>query len=190
MMVTLLSSYYHLVWLALIGNSSELSSFYTLSKLIMKLKPPATMKTPAEIKLTQSFFVNPGSQVPRDESSMDWSKDIPEVQFTPTPHVSLAGRNMSSPRAPLHNRNAKGKGRMDSIDSSPLLLNYGRIQPLILSSWDGAHHALFIFGTDQTAEIDATNMAQLVMRIIDFIKNNLADKKVPAKEFEHVIKGF
>jgi len=156
----------------------------------MKLKPSTATKTPAEIKYTESFFVKPGSQVPRDESLMDWSEDIPEVQSIPTPCVSLAGGNMLSPHAPLHNRDTKGKERTDSIDSSPSLLNYGRIQPVILSSWDGAHHALSIFGTDHTAEIDAINMAQLITRIIDYIKNNLADKKVPAKEFEHITKGF
>ena len=121
---------------------------------------------------------------------MDWSEDIPEVQSTPTPHVSPAGRNVSLPHAPLHNRDVKGKRRMDLIDSGPSLLNYGGIQPSIPSSWDGAYHILSIFGTDQTAEIDATNMAQSITRIIDYIKNNLVDKKAPAKEFEHVTKGF
>jgi len=82
------------------------------------------------------------------------------------------------------------KERTDSIDSGPSLLNYGGIQPVIPSSWDGAHHALSIFGTDQTAEIDATNMAQSITRIIEFIKNNPADKKAPAREFENVTKGF
>jgi len=113
------------VWLALIGNSSELSSFYTLSKLIIKPTPSAAPKTPAELKIIQSFFTKPGSQVPRDESSMDWSEDTPEVQLMPIPRVSPAGRNVSSPCASLHNRDAKGKGRMDSINSDPSLLNYG-----------------------------------------------------------------
>ena len=126
----------------------------------------------------------------RDESSMDWSEDIPEVQPTPTPCAFPAGRNVLSPRAPLHNRDAKGKGRMDLIDSDPSLLNYGRNQPSIPSSWNGAHYALFIFGTDQTPDIDARNMAQSITRIIDFIKNNLADKKALAREFKHVTKGF
>ena len=79
---------------------------------------------------------------------------------------------------------------MDSIDPSPSLLNYGGIQPAIPSSWDGAHYILSIFGTDQTVEIDATNLAQLITRIIKFIKNNLADKKAPAREFKNVTKGF
>ena len=178
------------MWLALIGNSSKLSSFYTLSKLIMKPKPPAAPKTPAEIKAMQSLFMSPRSQESRDKSSMDWSKDIHEVQSTPSPHVFPAGRNVSSPCAPLHNRDAKGKGRMDLIDSGLSLLNYGGIQPAIPSSWDGAHHTLSIFGTDQTAEIDATNMAQSITRIIEFIKNNPANKKVPARKFENVTKSF
>jgi len=90
---------------------------------------------------------------------MDWSEDIPEVQSPPTPRVSLAGENVSSPRALLHNRDVKGKRRMDSIDSGPSVLNYSRNQPLLPSSWDGAHHTLSIFGTDETSEIDAINMA-------------------------------
>jgi len=156
----------------------------------MKLKPITGMKTPAEVKHLASFFVKPGLQVSRDESSMDWSKDTPEVQSSPTPRVSPAGENRSSPHALLHNRDVKGKRRTDSINSGPSLLNYGRNQPSIPSSWDGAHHALSIFRTDETSEIDAINMAQLISRIIDYIKNNLADKKLPAREFEQVTKGF
>jgi len=48
---------------------------------------------------------------------------------------------------------------MDSIGSGPSVLNYSRNQPLLLSSWDGAHHVLSIFGTDKMSEIDAINMA-------------------------------
>ena len=73
---------------------------------------------------------------------------------------------------------------MDSIDSGPSVLNYGGNQPSILSSWDGAHHALLIFRIDETSEIDAINMAQSISRIINYIKNNPADKKSPAREFE------
>ena len=89
----------------------------------MKPKPPAAPKTPAEIKAMQSLFMSPRSQEPRDESLMDWSEDIPEVQSTPSPCVFPAGRNTLSPCAPLHNRDVKGKGRTDSIDPGPSLLN-------------------------------------------------------------------
>ena len=97
---------------------------------------------------------------------------------------------MSSSHALLHNRDVKGKRRTDSIDSGPTVLNYGGNQPLLLSSWDGAHHALFIFRTDKTSEIDAINIARSISRIVDYIKNNPADKKSPAREFEQVTKGF
>ena len=156
----------------------------------MSLKCTAGTKTPANTKYLQSFFEKPGRQVPRDDSSMDWSADIHEVQASPTPRVPPARENMSSPHAQLHNRDAKGKGRTDSNDSGPSLLNYSGTQPAIPSSWDGAHHALSIFGTDQSAEIDATHMAQSLSRVIEYIVNNPADKKVPAREFENVVKGF
>ena len=128
--------------------------------------------------------------MPRDDSSMDWSADTHEVQASPTPRVPPARENMSSPHAQLHNRDTKGKGRTDSNDSGPSLLNYSGTQPAIPSSWDGAHHALSIFGTDQSAEIDATHMAQSLLRVVEYIVNNPADKKVPAREFENVVKGF
>ena len=156
----------------------------------MSLKCTAGTKTPANTKYLQSFFEQPGQQVPRDDSSMDWSADIHEVQASPTPHVPPARENVSSPCAPLHNRDAKGKERTDSNNSGLSLLNYGGTQPAILSSWDGAHYALSIFGTDQSAEIDATHMAQSLSRVIEYIVNNPADKKVPAREFENVVKGF
>ena len=108
----------------------------------------------------------------------------------PTPRVSPAERNMLSPCAPLSNRNAKGKKRANLVNFSPSVLNYGGNQPAIPSSWEGAHHALSIFGTDPTAEIDAKNMAQSISRIINYIRNNPADKKAPAREFEQVAKGF
>ena len=156
----------------------------------MSSKCTAGIKSPANTKHLQSFFEQPGQQVPRDDSSMDWSEDIHEVQASPTPRVPPVRENVSSPCAPLHNRDAKGKGRTDSNESSPSVLNYGRIQPAIPSSWDGAHHVLSIFGTDHSAEIDATNMAQSLSRVVEYIVNNLADKKVPASEFENVVKGF
>ena len=73
-------------------------------------------------------------QESRDESSMNWSEDIPEVQSLPTSYVSLAGENMLSPHALLHNRDMRGKRRAELIDFGSSLLNYGRKQPLILSS--------------------------------------------------------
>jgi len=45
----------------------------------MKPIPPVTPKTPAGIKRIAALLVNPEPQVPGDDSSMDWSADIPEV---------------------------------------------------------------------------------------------------------------
>jgi len=59
------------VWLTLIGNSSELLSLSTLSKLIIKPLPTAGMKAPAEIKQLAKFFMKPRLQEHRDESSMN-----------------------------------------------------------------------------------------------------------------------
>ena len=120
----------------------------------------------------------------RDESSIDWNENTPEVQSLPTSCISSARENMLSPHALLYNRDVKRKRRTDLINSGPLLLNYGRNQPSILSFWDGAYHVLSIFRTDETFEIDAINMAQSISRIIDYIKNNPADKKLPAREFK------
>jgi len=55
-----------------------------------------------EVKEIESFFMKPRLQEPGDELSMDWSKDIPEVQFSPTSYVSPAEENMSSPRTLLY----------------------------------------------------------------------------------------
>ena len=156
----------------------------------MKSKHTPSKNTPAEVKELSSFFTNPSLQESRDESSMDWSEDIPEVQSSPVPHVSPAGENMLSPCVPLPNRNMRGKRRAELSNSGPSLLNYGKMQPSILSFWDGAHHTLSIFRTDETSKIDATNMAQLISRIINYIKSNLADKKQPAVDFAQVMKSF
>ena len=69
----------------------------------MKLKHTSSKKTPEEVKELEQFFINPSLQRPRDDSSMDWSSDIPEVQSLPLPHVPPAGENVSSPHVPLHN---------------------------------------------------------------------------------------
>ena len=81
------------------------------------------MKTPAEVKELAGYFMNPGLQVPRDESSIDWSEDSPEVQSLPMPHVTPIGENMTLPHALLYNRDEKGKRRTDLINSGPSVMN-------------------------------------------------------------------
>ena len=64
------------------------------------------------------------------------------------------------------------------------------MQPSIPSSWNRAHHALSIFGTDDTFKINTTNMAQSLSRIINYIQSNPADKKKLAVNFVQVTKSF
>ena len=156
----------------------------------MKSKHTFSKKMPEEVKELAQYFVNSSLQGPRDELLMDWSADVPEVQSSPVPCVSLAGENMSSPCVPLPNRDMRGKRRVESNDSGPLVLNYSDNQPMILSSWDGAHHILSVFRMNETFEIDAKNITQLISRIIDYIINNLAYKKGPAEDFAQVTKAF
>ena len=123
------------------------------------MKHILSAKILAEVKEIESFFMKTKLQESRDELSMNWSEDIPEVQSLPTSYVSPAGENMLSPHALLHNRDMRGKRRAEPIDFGSSLLNYGRKQPLILSSWDRVHHILSIFRIDKTSKIDAINMA-------------------------------
>jgi len=64
---------------------------------------------------------------------MDWSADIPEVRSSPVSHVSPVEENMLSPHIPLSNKDIRGKRRVESNDSGPLVLNYSNNQPVIPS---------------------------------------------------------
>ena len=91
---------------------------------------------------------------------------------------------------PLPNRDSSEKSRVESNDSGPFVLNYSNNQPSIASSWDKMHHVLSIFGTEETTAIDAMNILLSITRIINYIKYNLADKKLPAGEFASIIRAF
>jgi len=156
------------------------------------------------------FFLKPGEQRPRNKLFMDWSTDIPEVQFSSLSRVPSAGENMSLPHVPLHNspcvtsageilssshipspnRDSSKKKRADSNDSGPSVLNYGNNQPMIASSWDGAFHALSIFGTEESNVEDVKNIHESLNRIIELIKHYLADKKLPTGKFVPVVRSL
>jgi len=146
----------------------------------MKLKHAPAKKMAEEVKKIAEIFNNPSHSRPRDESLMDWSKNIPEVQSLPVPCVSPASEHMPSPRVL----------RVESNNSGPSVLNYGNNQPTIASSWDGAYYALSIFGTQETSATDAANITQLITRMINYFKYNLADKKPQVGEFADVVKAF
>jgi len=156
----------------------------------MKSKHTPAKKMAEEVKKISQYFCNPSHLSPRDDLSMDWNKDIPEAQFSPILCASPAGKHMSSPQVPLSNRDSMERSRAESNNSGPSVLNYGNNQPSIAGSWDGAHHTLSIFGTQETITIDATNITQLISRMIDYFKHNLADKKLPAGEFADVVKAL
>ena len=176
----------------------------------MKSKHTSSKKTLEEVKELKQFFINPSLQRPRDNSSMDWSSDIPEVQFSPLPHVPPAGENVLSPHVPLHNSpcvtsaegilssphvpspnmDSYGKRRAVSNDSDPSVLNYGNNQPTIASSWNGAFHALSIFGTEESNVEDVKNIHKSLNRIIEFIKHHPANKKSLTREFVSVVRSL
>jgi len=90
----------------------------------MKSKHATANKTAEEVKKIAEFFNNPSHSRPRDELSIDWSKDIPEVQSSPVPHVFLAGEHVPLPCVP----------RAESSNFGPSVLNYGNNQLTIASS--------------------------------------------------------
>jgi len=146
----------------------------------MKLKHAPTKKTAEEVKKIAEYFNNPSYSRPRNELLMDWSEDVSEVQSSPVPHVSPADEHVPLPHIP----------RTEFSNSGPSVLNYDNNQPIIASSWDRAHHALSIFETQETSTTDAANITQLITRMINYFKHNLADKKPPAGEFTDVVKAL
>jgi len=95
-----------------------------------------------------SPFLSLGFQRPQKDSEMDWSMDTPQAPTSPLPHIPPASEHVPSPYAPLHNMGSNGKNRAES--AAPSVLDYGEGQLAVTSAWDGAHHALSIFGTGDT----------------------------------------
>ena len=80
---------------------------------------------------------------------------------------------------------SNGKNRTESAASS--VLDYGEGQPLIASSWDGAHHALSIFRTEDTIFKDAEMIYDSIRRLRNYIKHHPVDKAPPKGEFVPVV---
>ena len=156
-----------------------------MSLLIMKSKQ--TNNT----KLLLSFispFLSPGLQWPQEDSDIDWSMDISEAPTSPLPHVPPVSEHMSSPHVPLHNTGSNGKNRAES--AAPSLLNYGEGQLAIASSWDRAHYALLIFGTEDTQTKDSEMILKSIKRIGTYIKHHPVDKTPPKGDFILVIRNL
>ena len=72
-----------------------------------------------------SSFLSSGFQRPQDDSSIDWSTDIPDALASPLPHVLSTREHVSLPHDPLHNTGSSSKNRAESDDSTSTLLDYG-----------------------------------------------------------------
>ena len=81
-------------------------------------------KMAEEVKKIAEYFNNPSYSRPRDELSIDWSEDVPEVQSSPVPCVSPASEHVPSSHIP----------RVESSNSGSSVLNYGNNQLTIASS--------------------------------------------------------
>jgi len=117
-----------------------------------------------------SPFLNPGFQRPQEDLDMDWSMDPPQAPASPSLHVTPASEHIPSPHVPLHNKGPNGKDRAAS--TAPSVLSYGEGQPAISSNWDGSHHALSIFGSEDTLKKDSKMIYDSLSRIRSFIKHH------------------
>jgi len=133
-----------------------------------------------------SPFLSPGFQRPQEDSEMDWSMDTPQAPASPLLHVPPASEHTPSSHAPLHNMGSNGKNRAES--AAPSVLDYGKGQPVVASAWDGAHHALSIFGMGDMVIKDSESMFKSIRRMRNYIKHHLADKVTIGREFTPVVK--
>jgi len=102
---------------------------------------------------------------------MDWSMDPSQALASPTPHVTPASEHTPSPHIPSHNKGSNSKNRADS--TVPSVLSYSKGQPAISGNWDGSHHALSIFGSEDTLAKDSKMIYDSLTRMRSFIKHHL-----------------
>ena len=112
--------------------------------------------------------------------------DLPQASALPSLHVAPASEYILSPYVPSHNKNSNGKNRVES--TVPLILNYSEGQLAISRNWDGAHHALSIFGTEDTLAKDSKMMYDSIVRLRSFIKHHPVDKSLMERELVPIVK--
>ena len=100
----------------------------------MKLKQTNNKK---QLSPFVSPFLSPGFQRPQEDTDMDWNMDTLQAPTSPSLRVPPASEHISSSHVPLHNMGSNSKNRAES--AALFILDYGEGQPLITSSWDGAH---------------------------------------------------
>ena len=88
-------------------------------------------------KLLSSFvspFLNSSLQRPQDDSSINWSTNIPDAPTSSLSHVPPAREHVLSPHDSLHNMGSSSKNKVKSGNSTFILLDYSDNQPAITSS--------------------------------------------------------
>ena len=112
--------------------------------------------------------------------------DLPQASALPSLHVAPASEYILSSYVPSHNKNSNGKNRVES--TVPLILNYSEGQLAISHNWNGAHHALSIFGTEDTLAKDSKMMYDSIVRLRSFIKHHPVDKSLMERELVPIVK--
>ena len=133
-----------------------------------------------------SPFLSPSFQRPQENSEMDWSMDTPQASASPLLHISPASEHVPLPHVPLHNMGSNSKNRTESAE--PSVLDYGEGQLVVASAWDGAHHALSIFGMGDMVLKDTESMYEFIRRMRNYIKHHPVNKVTIGNEFTPVVK--
>ena len=102
---------------------------------------------------------------------MDWSMDPPQAPASPSLCVTPASKHIPLPHVPSHNKGSNGKKRAES--TAPSVLSYGEGQPAISRNWDGAHHVLSIFRSEDTLAKDSEMIYDSLKRLRSFVKHHL-----------------
>ena len=117
-----------------------------------------------------SPFLSPGFQRPQEDLGIDWSMDPAQAPALPSLRVTPASEHIPSPHVPLHNKGSNSKNRVES--TVPLVLSYSEGQPAISCNWDGAHHALSIFRSEDTLAKYSEMIYDSLMRLRSFVKHH------------------
>ena len=117
---------------------------------------------------------------------MDWSMNTLQALTSPLLRVPFVSEHVSSPHVLLHNMGLSSKNRIESAVS--FILDYGKGQLLITSSWNRVHQVLSIFRTEDTIFKNTKIIFKSIRRLRSYIKHYLVNKALPKKEFVLVIK--
>jgi len=111
--------------------------------------------------------------------------DPPQAPASSSLRVAPAGEHVPLPHVPSHNKDSNGKNR--AKPTMPLVLNYSEGLLAISHNWDGAHHVLSIFGTENTLTKDSKMMYDSIVRLRSFIKHHPVDKSPMERELSPVV---